>query len=371
MFAVGADWVQLTWRRLPLGKVRIEHQRGQQLVDSDGGPGATTIDGLRPGDLAHVIVRPPDRPAVPVLVATLTPPPGPELFRFATISDLHLGTEYFGFNRGLHEHGPKEHGLHEEAPDEAHPIRCTRAAIEDALDWGAQRLLVKGDIVHWSRPHAWALAGELFSDLPVPADFVCGNHDVSSAGTVDPFAEARRYDLALHRRPTPIDLPGLRVVMFDSSIPEIDVGHWNHARGPVAQLAAETDGPVMVMTHHQPQEFTVPTYLPRGIPAPSARKFLRTVARANPKLFGTSGHTHRHRRRHVGGVDWAETGSPKDYPGTWTGYTVHEAGFMQTTRRVERPDCIRWTSYTSRAALGAWGRWSPGTLGDRCFTVLW
>ena len=85
----------------------------------------------------------------------------------------------------------------------------------------------------------------------------------------------------------------------------------------------------------------------------------------------TAGHSHRHRRRTHRSVTITEVGSPKDYPGTWAGYVVHEGGVRQVVRRVDRPDCIRWTEYTRRAALGLWGQWSPGRLDDRCFSLTW
>jgi hypothetical protein len=75
-----------------------------------------------------------------------------------------------------------------------------------------------------------------------------------------------------------------------------------------------------------------------------------------------------HRRGHV---VVTETGSPKDHPGTWTGYVVHEGGIRQQVRRVERPDVIAWTEHSARAAGGAWGRWSPGTLAQRNFRLDW
>jgi hypothetical protein len=50
-----------------------------------------------------------------------------------------------------------------------------------------------------------------------------------------------------------------------------------------------------------------------------------------------------------------ETGSPKDHPGTWTGYVVYEGGLRLVVRRVGRSDAIRWTEHSRRAAGGAWG----------------
>jgi hypothetical protein len=80
----------------------------------------------------------------------------------------------------------------------------------------------------------------------------------------------------------------------------------------------------------------------------------------------SSGHTHRHRRRHVGPLVLTEVGSPKDYPGTWAGYVVHEGGIRQVVRRVSGAGLLRWTDYTAGAAVGLWGLWSPGLLGHRC-----
>jgi hypothetical protein len=85
----------------------------------------------------------------------------------------------------------------------------------------------------------------------------------------------------------------------------------------------------------------------------------------------TSGHTHRHRARRRGPLLLTEVGSPKDYPGTWAGYVVHEGGIRQVVRRVAAPDAIRWTEATKRALFGIWGRWSPGRLEDRCLTHVW
>jgi hypothetical protein len=85
----------------------------------------------------------------------------------------------------------------------------------------------------------------------------------------------------------------------------------------------------------------------------------------------SSGHTHRHRRHHHGPIVVTETGSTKDYPGTWTGYAVHEGGIRQVTRRVTEPDAIAWTEHTRWAMAGWWGEWSPGPRSHRCFTHVW
>jgi hypothetical protein len=354
-FALEPDAAQLHWSNLPRGEVEVDSGAAVTRFRSDGGPGA--IDVALDGP-TEVDVQVDGRTVWQRVLRPCESPPGEELYRFATLSDLHLGATRFG-------------RIDEGDVEVPHPVRCARAAIAEALAWGARRLIVKGDVVHTSRPHTWAIAAELLSGLPVPVDLVCGNHEVNGASTVDPFAEAARHGLSLHAGVTALDLPGLTAVMFDSSAPLLDVGRWNHLQAPVCDALSEADGPAMLFSHHQPQEWVVPTYLPLGAPARGARRFLRAARDANPTLLGASGHTHRHRRRQIEGVEWAETGSPKDYPGTWTGYAVHEGGVRQVVRRVADPECIRWTEQTRALAFGAWGAWSPGSLGDRCFVHRW
>lgn len=361
-FAVEPTSAQLTWSRLGPGPVKFTWPSGDLVVHTDDGPGSVLIDGLPAGQRTVIEVEP-TRPGPVTVVSVDLPddPPGQELARFATISDLHLGTQRFGMLRTITERGVEE----------PHPLRCARAAIAEALAWGAQRIVIKGDLTHASFPHTWAMAAELLGEVPVPVDIICGNHDVSARSTVDPHREAARYGLRLHPGVTPIDLPGLRLVLMDSTVPGIDIGRWNHLRDDAVDAAHDAEGPAMLVVHHQPQPLPVPTYLPRGIPSVAAHPFLRALRRANPQVVGTSGHTHRHRFRTVAGVPWSEVGSTKDYPGTWAGYVVHEGGIRQVVRRVARPDCLRWTERTKRCALGMWAVWSPGRLEDRCWTHTW
>lgn len=367
LFAVEDTTAQFTWRGLGRGELEVRTDRGTHRVRTGVGAGAWTLRGLRPGARQEVTFRHDPSGATSVLrFDTLRPPPGEELYRLATMSDLHLGVDHFGYSKRMRE----------DAVTRLHPGRCAEAARDEALAWGASRLVLKGDVVHSSHPHTWAEAADLLTadalaDAGVAVDLICGNHDVNARSTVDPHVEARRYGLDLHRGVHPVDVPGVRLVMMDSSVPGIDIGRWNHLRHDATDAVADAGGPALLIVHHHPQPLPFPVHPPKGIPSGPARRFLRSVRRANPALFGTSGHTHRHRRRKVYGVDWSEVGSVKDYPGVWAGYVVHEGGIRQVVRRVERPDCIAWTDYSRLAAGGAWGLWSPGTIGDRCFTLYW
>jgi hypothetical protein len=167
------------------------------------------------------------------------------------------------------------------------------------------------------------------------------------------------------------DVPGLRIVLVDTSVPGHRHGEITPHVDEIADAVRDAPGPAFVALHHQLMTTPVPTYIPVGIDRDQSRAFLDRLVAANPAVFVTSGHTHRHRRRRHGSAVITEVGSPKDYPGTWAGYVVHEGGIRQVVRRVARPDVLRWTDRSSAAAFGLWGRWSPGTLDDRCFVHTW
>ena len=113
------------------------------------------------------------------------------------------------------------------------------------------------------------------------------------------------------------------------------------------------------------------TVYPPGIPFGESRALLAALVAAQPASLVTCGHRHRNRRYGYGPLTIGEVASTKDYPGVWAGYRVFEGGIVQVVRRISRPDVIAWTEATRRALNGQWGRWSPGRLDDRCFTVHW
>lgn len=361
LFAVEDTTAQLIWSALGPGSVDVRCGDVRRVIEADGGPGSVVIDGLTPNTVQTVSLCIDGRPAITRRFRTLASPPGEELFRFATISDLHIGRPHFGFTRKIREHEA-------EIP---HPLRCGRAAIDELLAWGAQRLVIKGDLVDSGRPEQWDAARDLLAGVAIPVDLISGNHDNSHPRGVDPFVEAERVGLRLHTGVTSIDVDGLRLVLMDSTVPGVDIGRWHHLMDDAVDAVGGAAGPAMLIVHHHPMPLPIPTFLPRGISSLSARGFIRTLARANPDLIGTSGHTHRNRRRDICGVPWTEVGSTKDYPGGWAGYAVHEGGIRQVVRRIERRDCLEWLERTKGVAFGGWGLWAPGTLEDRCFTYRW
>ncbi len=359
VFAVEPTAVQLSWAGLGPGTVTVRARAGGDVVaeaqvEADGGPGAVDLRGLEPGrdHVAEV-----GRRRLPF--RTPEPPPGAELFRLATLSDLHLGIDHFGYFKTIRERDV----------DELHSLRCTRAALAEAEAWGARHLVLKGDLVDRASLDEYELLGKVLAESGLPTDAVPGNHEVKPYREIDVDIAFARLGLAVPDGLRAVDLPGLRLVLVDAPVTDTNRGRLDHVTDRLAEVV---DGrPALVALHHHLLRIPFSHFWPPGLPSPEANRFLDALSEASPAAIVASGHTHRHRSRRRGNVVVAETGSPKDHPGTWTGYVVHEGGIRQVVRRVARPDCIAWTERCHRAALGAWGRWSPGTLDQRCFQLSW
>lgn len=370
VFGVDVDAVQICWRSLRPGALTFTCEGRTHAAVSDGGPGATTFRGLPTGQLLAIEVT--GRALVdPVELAarTLAPLPGEELVRFATLSDLHLGTEVFGHRGTIAEPDRHRH-------EHAHPRRCTEAAIDEAAAWGATRLIVKGDITNYGTPDQWRTYAELVAGAPMPVDAIPGNHDHGRPGAHGPLLPseaARAFGLSIARPVLVRDLPGLRVVLVDTTRAGRHGGTVAPVADDVLDATAEADraGGVLVVLHHQLQPRPLADGWPPGIAADESRALLDRLGAAHPHVLVTSGHTHRSRRWGRAGVVVTQVGSTKDYPGVWAGYRVHEGGIAQTVHRVERADCIGWTDHSRVAAFGAWEHASPGRLDSRCFTMPW
>jgi predicted phosphodiesterase len=332
-----------------------------QVVGRDGERvWSQTFGGLAAGQTVELAAR-----GSTVTARTLEPPPGAELCRIATINDLHVGGSRLGLV-SMHRPAP--------ASDALEPVHAAKAALADALAWGAQFLVVKGDLTEDGSLANWDAIGDLLAGAPVPVAVVPGNHDLQRDREIDPQPSLARHGLHLVHGVEALDLPGVRLLLLDSAIPHKGHGRVAHVQGEVVRLlerARHAGLPALVAMHHNPQRFRLPTFWPPGVPGPEARRFLRAVADANPSTLVTTGHTHRHRRHRHWPVTVTEVGSTKDYPGTWTGYVVHEGGIRQVVRRLPDERALAWTERSRRAAFGLWEKWAPGTLEDRCFSLTW
>ena len=357
IFALEPTAAQLIVRSPRSGEHTVAVDGQEATVSLEGGVGAAVLTGLQPATSYRPTLdgQPMGR------MWTLPEPPGQYLGRFATVSDLHLGETGFG-------HAPRFHLSTD--PATAHPVVCLRAALHELRSWGAEGLIVKGDVAHDSRRHEYDLAGGLLSDLPHPLWVIPGNHDGGNHRHDDGGEILGGHGVTVHSTTTPLQVGGLDVILANTVHP----GHEHGYAPPPDDLLFDRlrlGRPTMVVLHHQLMTTRIPYYLPPGVPGPAARRFLDRVGGANPATLVTTGHTHRHRRRTHGSVVVTEVGSVKDHPGTWAGYLVYEGGIVQTVRRIMDPTALAWTECTRASALGAWGRWSPGRLKDRSFSHVW
>jgi 3',5'-cyclic AMP phosphodiesterase CpdA len=298
---------------------------------------------------------------------TLGPPPGRLLSRFATISDCHFGERRVGALRRLRDPFPPPRGM------EPYTVRCAAAAIEEALGWGAQALVAKGDLTQDGEDDEFRTALDVLGRADVPVTVAFGNHDVRGPLSVAAAAElfeSAGITAALDTRT--VDLPGTRLILSHTPLPDRHGGRMSPADiRDVVAAAGGTEHPVVVALHHPLRRWPVETHYPPSLRWRDSRALAAGLRAANPRSLVIAGHTHRNRRYPVGGLTVAEVGSTKDYPGQWAGYSVYEGAIRQVVRRVERPDAIAWTQMTARAIGGVWRWWSPGRMDDRCWTINW
>lgn len=360
IFAVEDDRAQLVWRDLPNGAVGVRIGDREEVV-GDGPTGAAELVGLPPDTATPIDVLVDGRPVASVTAVTTPALAGPELVRVATISDLHLGEHGFGLVKEMRE------------PDDGrapYPLRCATAAVAEAEAWGADLLVVKGDITHSGRPDQWEAFDALLATTSIPVIAIPGNHDTfAKPGSSDAAAELRRRDLfpsAVHS----LDRAGVRFVAADTTTPRHTWGRIRHLHDDLVE-AVDVPGPALLFVHHHLETHAYPRLWPLGTPRRHAGAVLDALVEANPDLLLSSGHTHRNRMRTHGPATVTEVGSTKDHPGVWAGYVVHRSGIRQVVRRVAAPDCIEWTERTRAVVGGIWGRWSPGRLPDRSFLRRW
>lgn len=363
VFAVGATWAQVTWGDLPPGPITFQAGDSRETIDHGGGPGSNVVDGLVTGTPFEVRVTDATGQDHRATGTTLEPPPGQLLSRFATISDLHLGARRWGFLKTMSE-PPGQF-------PEPHPVRCAAAAIQEAVAWGAELLLIKGDAVQHEDDACFEMLGELVDRFPdLPMMLVPGNHDVDAGATVIPTTVGSRK-LPYIRSVDYLDLPGARIVMANSTRPSAGSGTLAGTAGTILEVAADTSDPLFLGLHHQLQPGRIPRYWPKGIVAPESTLFLDRLADSTDKAVVSSGHTHRNRARMHRQILLTEVSSTKDWPGTWGAYSIYEGGISQSVRRIGEPSAMVWTEYSQQAVLGLWSKWSPGRMEDRCLSHVW
>ncbi len=295
-------------------------------------------------------------------VATLARPAGELLSRITTVNDVHFGE----VECGRIDDSPQGPIQRRAVGDPPYPEVMNRAAVHEMLAVEPAAVIVKGDLSQDGAPHEWSV----FEACYRPAfgerlHVVRGNHDAYHGQTA--YAGDQW-----------IEVDGLAIALIDTVIPLHTTGNITAPQLDwLADHAAASDRPVIVMGHHQQwiaganNSHRADDYFGLN---PDASDGLADVIARHPRIIAyTAGHTHRHRIRHMPcGVPSIEIGCVKDFPGTWAEYRVHEGGVMQVVHRISDVDALRW-SEQCRHLYQDFGidyeSYALGTLEDRCCNI--
>ena len=332
--------------------IQAKTMRGVAVID---------VDDLEADTAYEAVLSDGDGRSLGELPLQTRPTMGPIFSRFATISDVHLGAEAFGPSPSI------EDGEHKRGGADPYALRTARAAIAEATGWGAELLVIKGDLTEAGAHSDWELARQLLADCSIPYLLTPGNHDNWNSRDIDP-AEAFEQLGASSDPVQQRNLDGVRIVIADTSLPGKG---WGTLTPRAAELeeAVATNTAVFLGIHQNIQRIPFPWFWPPGIPSTDAMPVVDELSAVNPHLFISSGHSHRNRVHWIGPkqrVLFTEVSATADYPGVWAGYEVSERGIRQTVRRIASTDATSWTERTRGALGGAWPRWSQGRLSDRC-----
>jgi 3',5'-cyclic AMP phosphodiesterase CpdA len=306
-----------------------------------------TVDGVVPGG------------PVPATFTTLPRPTGPVLATIATANDVHFGERECGHLGPPHE----DIGPFFSSPVGAPPyVEMMNAAVIDEMRALAPDVvLVKGDLTDTGTEEQYAAFLAAYGTFGDRLAFVRGNHDAM----LDPT-------LAVEDTPYTVELAGVTLAVVDTVDPGRAGGRLGRDQVQwLDDLAVEASGPVLVFGHHHiwPTDAAVRPDDYFGIRPDDSEALVEVVAARDNIVGYFAGHTHGNRvwREPTRGIPFVEVGTPKDYPGAWAEYRVHEDGYTQIVRRVSAPDAFDWAETTSVQYLGFYRELARGALSERCF----
>lgn len=189
----------------------------------------------------------------------------------AQLSDLHIGASENGVD----------------------PVPHLEAVVEAvrSLPNRVDGVLVSGDLTDDGAEAGYRVAGELLERLDTPLHVLPGNHDDrgrlrSAFGLPGEGGEPIRYSA---------DVGELRLVVFDSNVPEQDPGRYDaeQLRWLDMELEAQPERPTLLALHHPPLATGIEEW--DGINLePGQREPLAEVVARHPQLRAiVGGHLHR------------------------------------------------------------------------------
>ncbi len=376
-----------------------------QHASSGGKPGrfhCCEVRGLRPGaEYDYVCRSGPARAAengtLPGRFRTLVPPPGEELFSFATMTDLHVGQQRVG-RMSLNGKVVSE-GVCWREPG----VPFWQLAIGASIDGINARkpafTVIKGDIVDGGGAEQCLTARRLLDRLAAPYHVVRGNHD-----PLNPWLRA----FGLSRAWYGFDHKGVHFVVLDteplaaSKDPALD----RQLDWLADDLRKHRDAWTFVFVHRPiPPKLTRSEggaiseellYLGEGllrdmfgsgavgamnkatgrtpnVNEDHARRLARLL-REHGRVAGVfAGHLHRNYvgrwPEETGNLPFVETASTKEYPCGYAITRVFTGGYMQNYYTPHDPRCLEWSAMTQDAFARLGWQSKAGSLAERSLVV--
>ncbi len=264
--------------------------------------------------------------------------PGERGFRFAILSDIHIGSTV----------------------GEA----TARAAVADINRSGAELVIQLGDLTEHGNEAEFELAARVLAELEAPVSTMMGNHDVYSYEE-EALSGAEHYRTHFGRAPDGalIEHGGMRFALLDSA--EIGAspfapfnlvtGGFMEGKGGalvrgsisvaqheiLAQVAEPGSPPAFVFLHHPPQPFTSFPPIIFGLRELDSGRLHATCDSGN--VWGVfAGHTHRNARGHsFGRVPVREVGVPCNFPFGYALLDVTHAGYAYRFVQLSDDELLR------------------------------
>ncbi len=171
------------------------------------------------------------------------------------------------------------------------PTLALRRALEGARAYGAEAILLTGDLVNDAQPAEYAVLARAIEDAPAPIYLLPGNHDERTL-IRDAFPTHRYLPRGPHLSFVIDDYP-VRVLMLDQIVPgethgafTPELAHWLDTT-----LAAAPDKPTLVALHHPP--FLTHDILFDKIGLRDSAAFAEVIARHKQVTRIVCGHHHR------------------------------------------------------------------------------
>ena len=271
-----------------------------------------------------------------------------------TMNDVHFGELECG-----KVNGATEGVLSVDPGTTPYPERMNRSACADAIALHPDAVIVKGDLTSFGTMEEFGQFLECYEGaFGSRLTYVRGNHDSF------PGLDYASWPLQL------VDVPGLRVVLLDTSRRGEVGGFLDDGQlTALDEAAASTESTVIVMGHHPIVLKNVPSDGHRNLNPSDSQLLLDAMLRHENVVAYAAGHTHRCRKIDVDGIAMIEVAAVKDFPGAFAEYQVYEHGIVQLIHRASARDAVEWAERTREMFAGLYGPYAMGTLADRSFTL--